>query len=69
MEKLRKDIKEIVIEATQTGVISHITSEQRETISRIASELANEHFNPFCSPCLFRAANIINDKLIKSKKG
>ena len=66
--KLSENIKRLVVESVQSGTMTNVSSEERETISRMASELAGgEYFNPYCEPCLFRAAHIIYNELNKQK--
>ena len=65
--KLSENIKRLVVESVQSGTMTNVSSEERETISRVASSLAGgEYFNPYCEPCLFRAAHILFDELIKN---
>lgn len=65
---LSENIKKLIAESVQSGTMTNVTSEERETISRVASSLAGgEYFNPYCEPCLFRAAHIIYNELNKQK--
>ena len=66
-KELSENIKKLIAESVQSGTMTNVTSEERETISRVASSLAGgEYFNPYCEPCLFRAAHILFDELIKN---
>ena len=68
--KLSENIKRLVVESVQSGTMTNVSSEERETISRMASELAGgEYFNPYCEPHILFDELIKNNNTKKIKKG